>query len=100
MICTNLSHDTMLIGLCGELDDRNASSVRSEIDNALENSSFRRVIFDLSKLEFMDSTGIGVLLGRYKKLIGKKVSVFISQPNSVVNKVLDLSGIYGLMPKI
>ena len=48
----------------------------------------------------MDSTGIGVLVGRYKKFCNKPVAFFIKEPNATVDKILRLSGIYSIMPKI
>lgn len=90
---------TLYIGLSGELDSINAEYVRAEMDKLIE-SKIDRLVIDLSALEFMDSTGIGVLLGRYKKLRAKNVPIFLASPVKSVDKVLTLSGIYGIMPKL
>ena len=57
-------------------------------------------VMELSGLNFMDSTGIGVLLGRYKKLSNLGIPILIANPNKSVDKILTLSGIYKIMPKI
>ena len=56
--------------LIGELDEHEAEFVRRKLDNELTTADYTAVIFDLSRLSFMDSTGIGVIIGRYK--IAKK----------------------------
>ena len=48
----------------------------------------------------MDSTGIGVLIGRYKLVKDKGVPIFISSPNKQVDKIFSMTGIYNIMPKI
>ena len=58
------------------------------------------IIFDFSKTSFMDSTGIGVLLGRYKKLKKYGKQSYVTNANFSINKILQISGIYEIMPKI
>jgi len=48
----------------------------------------------------MDSTGIGVLLGRYNKFIKRDIALFIKNPQKHVDRILKMTGIYELMPKI
>ena len=59
----------LYIYLSGELDEYNASLVRDKVDALIDaNISSERVIVNLAGVKFMDSTGIGFLIGRYKKL--------------------------------
>ena len=48
----------------------------------------------------MDSTGIGMLIGRYKKLKSKGVPIYIQNPSNEADKILEISGLYKIMPKI
>lgn len=100
MVIGNEINGTMYVSLSGELDDRTAPEMRRQLDEIIDKARFFKIVFDLSRLDFMDSTGIGVLLGRYKKLEGRRVSAFIAKPDKSVDKVLALSGIYKLMPKL
>ena len=100
MIIGNEIDGTMYVSLAGELDDRTAPEMRRQLDEIIERARFVKMVFDLSRLEFMDSTGIGVLLGRYKKIKKKSVPAFIEKQEKSVDKVLTLSGIYKLMPKL
>ena len=96
----NLTDNTLYVSLIGELDDYTSSFTRDAIDEKLRNYNYQNVVFDMSNLTFMDSTGIGVLIGRYKYLRNKNVSTYISNPTSTVEKIFRMSGIYEIMPKI
>ncbi len=48
----------------------------------------------------MDSTGVGLIMGRYKKLKQNNVSMFINEPNKQIDKVLKVSGLYSIIPLI
>ena len=95
-----LYKNVLFISLIGELDQHNADLIRQELETIIAETEAKKVVFDLKELEFMDSSGIGVLLGRYKKLLAKKIPVFITNSNKHVDRVLMMSGIYKLMPKI
>ena len=92
--------DTLYLSLCGELDEHCASYVRLVLDKHLSNSVCRQVILDLSELSFMDSTGIGVMIGRYKKMKERNIPIFISNPTSHIDKIFKMTAIYEIMPKI
>ncbi|MCI5497232.1 MAG: anti-sigma factor antagonist [Firmicutes bacterium] len=96
----NLLDDTLIVKLVGELDDCSAGYVRQVLDDALKKYTYNDVVFDMSELDFMDSTGIGVLIGRYKYLKNKNKNTYISNPSSTVDKIFRMSGIFEIMPKI
>ncbi|WP_099468670.1 STAS domain-containing protein [Konateibacter massiliensis] len=87
----------MYVKLPQDLDCNNAALIRSEADKIMERENIRTIIFDFEKTNFMDSTGIGVIMGRYKnvKLIGG--SVLAINVNAAVEKILTLSGIHKLI---
>ncbi len=91
----------LYIYLYGELDEYSSRSIRNLLDNLLDQYlQCRSVIFDLANLTFMDSTGLGFLIGRYKKLKRFSIPAYIQNPTFNIEKVLELSGIYEIMPKI
>ena len=93
--------NTLYIFLCGELDEYNARSVREQTDALLDRyAACERAVFDLSGVKFMDSAGIGFLIGRYKRLKKYGMGMFLENPNTGADKILQLSGLYSLMPKI
>ncbi len=95
-----LSCGTLYIKLIGEMDEYSAQSVRQRCDKLIEsNVNVKKIIINLSEVEFMDSTGIGFLIGRYKKAARLNIPLFVEAPNLAADKILNLSGIYTLIPK-
>lgn len=96
----NLSGGTLRIRLGGELDECSSAQARQACDKLIEaNVQAVRIIFDLKGVKFMDSTGIGFLIGRYNRASRLGIPVYISDPDFAADKILNLSGIYTLMPK-
>ena len=96
----NLVNNVLYVMLIGELDEYTANFTRNILDESFTKYSFDSVVFDLSELNFMDSTGIGVLIGRYKNLKVKNKSMFVSNPSKTIEKIFNMSGIFEIMPKI
>ena len=87
--------------LCGELDEHNAAAARSRADKLVdEYAGSESAVFDLQQISFMDSTGIGFLIGRYKRFRRYGVPVYLTNANFGTDKILQMSGVYTLMPKI
>ncbi len=94
------SGDLVTLFLYGELDECSAEKTKLILDNVIENNlNSKRFVFDLSGVTFMDSTGVGLLIGRYKKLKQFNISSYISGANFATEKVIQLSGLYQIMPK-
>jgi len=91
------------INVCGELDEHSAYLMRTTIDNIINSyigNGPINVQLDLSQITFMDSTGIGVLLGRYKKFSNKNIIINLKNPSKNADKILKMAGIYEIMPKV
>jgi stage II sporulation protein AA (anti-sigma F factor antagonist) len=84
----------------GELDHHSAEQVRDELDSLIRRFSEIDLVLDLKNLSFMDSSGLGVILGRYKKLKAKGGSMYIRNANSQIERVFNISGIYQIIKKI
>ena len=87
----------LLVAVFGEIDISITDSLREDIDRALDNYASRQLLFDLSGVDFIDSSGLGVILGRYKRVAGKGGKVFLAGAKPQVKKVLELSGLLSLM---
>ena len=92
---------TLYILLSGELDEYTAPKVRAVLDRLMETEKgFVQIVLDFSELTFMDSLGVGVLIGRYKKMRQLNKPIFITNPSRVAEKIFKMSGLYDIMPKI
>ena len=92
--------NTLYVVLIGELDEHSAYHTRISLDEIFDMPKFKQIIIDLSELDFMDSTGIGVLIGRYKKMKDKQIPIFICNPSSHAERIFRMTGLYDIMPKI
>ncbi len=99
-ITYKVDNKILTIFLAGELDHHSAVFAKVTIDELLDKDIYNEVIFDFSRMTFMDSTGIGVLLGRYKKLKEHKVPVYARGAQGSIEKLLKLSGIYNIFIKL
>ena len=84
--------ERLLVGLDGELDHFCAQSVRRELDGMLRDPTVRQRILDFSGLTFMDSSGIGVILGRYRVLRERGGSMGVIHMNDHVSRIFHMSG--------
>jgi stage II sporulation protein AA (anti-sigma F factor antagonist) len=89
---------TLIMRISGELDHHFADYARNKMDNEILKSTTRNVIFDFSKLVFMDSSGVGVIAGRYKNIARLKGKAAIVCSNKHIKRILEMSGIFKLMP--
>lgn len=101
-ICADYKAGVLYIRLCGEVDEHNASLARRDADKLAEDFAVRtnRAVIDLQSVSFMDSTGIGFLIGRYKKFSRYGVPVYVANPSQATDRILQMSGVYTLMPRI
>ena len=94
--------DSIYAELYGELDECSAEYVRISLDSQLKTNYFnkKKLVLDFSNVSFMDSTGIGILLGRYNKFSKNNINMYIKNPTSYVNRIFEMSGIYQIIPKV
>ena len=97
--CSNEA-DGINVELSGELDEYSAEYVRISLDDLIGKVVGKKLILDFSKVSFMDSTGIGVLLGRYNKFSKHDIDIVIKNPTSYVNRIFEMTGIYQIIPKV
>lgn len=93
----NKKEDKLIIELMGELDHHSAEEVRIKIDDKIERENIKKVIMDFSKVTFMDSSGIGVVVGRYKKITTQNGILYITGLKQGVYKVFELSGLFKII---
>ncbi|MCD8049251.1 MAG: anti-sigma factor antagonist [Clostridia bacterium] len=87
----------VVVKIDGEIDAESAKALRRRIDMEYDALGVKDMIFDLSNVSFMDSPGIGMMIGRYKRVraIGGRVKIFGADKN--VGRIIELSGLGGIM---
>ena len=99
-----LSHvrrkDVLLVRLTGELDQCSASGIRRDLDQLLQDFRVRHLVIDLKDMPFMDSSGLGVILGRYRMMQVRGGTVSLMHLSPQVKRVYDLSGMARIIPVV
>ena len=89
-----INEDNKVIALLsGEIDHHNAKSLRQDIDFSLRENQTEELIMDFSEVGFMDSSGIGLVMGRYKLMQEIGGNLVVRNPPPHIKKVMRLSGI-------
>ena len=90
----------LCVRLTGELDHHTAKLCAKELDALIEKQRIEELILDLDELTFIDSSGLGMILGRYKKLKEMGAALkFIHVPRAC-DKLFSMSGVYAIATKI
>ncbi|MBQ7718853.1 MAG: anti-sigma factor antagonist [Clostridia bacterium] len=84
--------------MAGELDHHNAVNVREEIDRRFSTSNAKNLVFNLQKLAFMDSSGLGILIGRYKTVSAMGGKTAIAAPSLLTRRLIELAGVHRIIP--
>ena len=100
-ICSTFQNQVLYMRVSGDIDEHSAARVRRRADALAEEFSHcKSAVFDLKDVSFMDSTGIGFLIGRDKTFRRIGVPVYIVNPSMATDRILQMSGVYTLMPRI
>jgi len=91
--------DILIVRLFGELDHHVTENMRNSIDNEFSTEECKHLLFDCTNLQFMDSSGLGMILGRYKKVSVNGGKVVISSIPKNIEKIMELSGIFKILSK-
>lgn len=90
--------NVLIVRLRGELDHHTADAVKFKMEEAILRGNSVHVILSLKDLLFMDSSGLGVILGRYKQLKAKGGKMVVCDVNKSVYRLFELSGLFKILP--
>lgn len=85
--------NAMIVNLKGELDHHTSTSTRNKIDRDFNDSNIQHIILDMREITFMDSSGIGLIMGRYQKVKSKNGRMIVVSDNKYVDRILKMSGL-------
>ena len=94
-----VTDDILIAVTYGELDHHTAAKLRDEIDEAMTAFKCRHLVLDLKRVSFMDSSGIGVVFGRYKKVKKMGGTLFLTGCSDYIEKILHMAGVFTVIEK-
>lgn len=89
----------LIIKLNRDLDHHVAVTLREKSDRMIEKGNIKNVIFDFKNSSFMDSSGIGLIMGRYKRVIFTGGKVAVTNVDKSIDRIFRLSGLYKIIEK-
>ncbi|MDG5470698.1 anti-sigma F factor antagonist [Jeotgalibacillus sp. ET6] len=92
-----IKKNVLLLRMQGELDHHATEKIREELLNLMEEHDITHLVLNLEELEFMDSSGLGLMLGRYKHLQKKNGSMIICAISEPVKRLFEMSGLFRIM---
>ena len=94
----DISPDRLLLTVWGEVDHHSAAPLRQDVDTLICQHRPGRLALDLSGVGFMDSSGLGFIMGRYALLRDLGGSMVIIDPSPATQRMLDIAGIRRIIP--
>lgn len=89
---------TILIWVKGEIDHHTSKELRQQTETALAQMGGRNIIYDFENVTFMDSSGIGMMIGRYKQLQVLGGRIAIANSNEKISEIIEISGLRKILP--
>ncbi len=90
-------NDIAVIRLLGELDHHETEKIRTHISKTILQGNLSTIIWNLERLNFMDSSGIGLILGRMRELSAVNGQTIILNPSNTMKKIFQFSGLASFM---
>jgi stage II sporulation protein AA (anti-sigma F factor antagonist) len=92
-----VKHNVLCIRLVGELDHHTAEDLRTRVTKSIEKNMINHIILNLEQLSFMDSSGLGVILGRYKQIKNNGGEMVVCAISPAVKRLFDMSGLFKII---
>ncbi|WDL97090.1 anti-sigma F factor antagonist [Alicyclobacillus sp. ALC3] len=88
----------VLVRLQGELDHHVVEQIRNEIDQKLQENRYRALVISFRGTDFMDSSGLGLILGRYRTMMQHQGKMSLSEVSPALRRLFELSGVLKILP--
>ncbi|MGY3716386.1 anti-sigma F factor antagonist [Sutcliffiella cohnii] len=92
-----VKQNVLCIRLAGELDHHTAEELRERATEVIENHSITNIVLNLEQLAFMDSSGLGVILGRYKQIKSTGGEMVVCSISPAVKRLFEMSGLFKII---
>lgn len=88
----------VVVGVVGELDCATGPTLENRLEDLIENQGNRTVVIDLTNMTFVDSSGLSVLVGAYRRLRERGGDLSLRRPSRSTRKVFEITGLDRVLP--
>lgn len=92
-VANSMCDGVLTVSLSGELDHHGAARARQQIDALIDKELPKKLCLQLADIRFCDSSGLGLIMGRYKKAKSIGADIAVSSPSREVEKIMRLAGL-------
>lgn len=94
----DLINNKLIIKIDGDIDHHTCEEIRNKIDQEINKRNPKSIIFDMKNVNFMDSSGIGVIIGRYKLMMSGGGITAMINVKPQIQRVYDICGLKKIIP--
>lgn len=88
---------TLIVRLKGELDHHSSELLKARMEQAIERLDVRHIVLSMKDLNFMDSSGLGVILGRYKQITARGGRMVVCDVSPSIYRLFEMSGLFKIL---
>lgn len=96
-VVTFMKQGVLVVRLEGELDVCGANEFRTSVDEALDMTGAKHILLNMQEVSFIDSSGLGVVLGRYKRIAHLGGKILVVHLNPQVERIFELAGLMKIL---
>lgn len=94
-----IANESLIVKFTGDIDNLVSESYKSKLETIIAENKYKKVIMDFTDVTFIDSSGIGLILGRYNQLKKLNGSLYVCGVNKQTEKIFNIAGIWTIIDK-
>ena len=89
-----VANNALVVKFIGDVDNLVCASYKSKLETIINENKYKKVIMDFSNVSFIDSSGLGLILGRYNQLKKHNGNLYMTGVNKQTEKIFNIAGIW------
>lgn len=94
----DVTNNNLIIRIDGDIDHHTCEEIRNKVDQEISRRNHKNIIFDMKNVNFMDSSGIGVIIGRYKLIMNSGGITAMINVKPQIKRVYEICGLKKIIP--
>ncbi|OKZ82896.1 MAG: hypothetical protein BHW06_10065 [Clostridium sp. 44_14] len=94
-----IQQNCLIIYISQDLDHHTVNLLREQSDRLIDAGDIRHIIFDFRENDFMDSSGIGLIMGRYKRVMFRGGKAAVTNVGKEIERIFNLSGLFQIIER-
>ena len=93
------ANNALIVKFIGDIDNLVCESYKNKLETIINENKYKKVIMDFSNVTFIDSSGLGLILGRYNQLKKHNGNLYMTGVNKQAEKIFNIAGIWTIMDR-